>query len=330
MIAGHVWEQAISLIEDASNVVLSSHINLDGDAVGAEVALAEILNLRGKRVHILNDGPIPPLYLFLDSRGWVEKFQPERHEHIIEGADLIVILDISDWARLGEVSARLRESGAKRICIDHHIVTDQVGDVMLVDESASCTGELIFQLAKRMQIPLRGHLAEALYTCVLTDTGGFRFSNTTPSAHRMAAELIENGVPFLDVYEKIYEQNSPGRLCLLAEAIRDLHFENGGKIAWFRVTQKMLKRCKAAYWETENLPEMPRSIQGVEVTIMFTETPDGNVKMSLRSKGRAVVHHLASKFGGGGHPYAAGARLNGKMEQVVPIVLNEARALFGY
>ncbi|MDZ7374754.1 MAG: bifunctional oligoribonuclease/PAP phosphatase NrnA [candidate division KSB1 bacterium] len=330
MIEEATWQQAIDLIHSSRHAILTSHVNLDGDAVGSEIAMAELLSQLGKRVHILNDSSLPPLYLFLDAHGRAEKYQEAFHRHLIEDADLVVVLDISDWARLGEVGTVLRQVPARRLCVDHHIVTDQIADVMLVDEGASCTGELLFDLAKRMQAPIRGQLAAALYTCVLTDTGSFRFTNTTPKAHRMAAELLENGVPFLDIYERVYEQNSPARLCLLAEAIKDLHFENGGKIAWFRVTQKMLRRCQASYWETENLPEMPRTIQGVEVTIMFTETPDGNVKMSLRSKGRVVVHHLASKFGGGGHPYAAGARLQGKMEQVVPMVLSEAKALFGY
>jgi|YelNatPaOPRAMG01_1025707.scaffolds.fasta_scaffold00089_35 phosphoesterase RecJ-like protein len=330
MIEESVWQQALALLRASRQVVVTSHVNLDGDAIGSELALAELLSQMGKRVHVLNDGAVPPVYLFLDAYGRAERYQESLHHHLLEEADLAVILDISDWARLGEVGSVLRQCQAKRLCIDHHIVTDQLAEVMLVDETASCTGELVFELAKRLRVPLRGHLAAALYTCVLTDTGGFRFSNTSPQAHRMAAELLENGVPFLDIYERIYEQNSPARLCLLAEAIKDLHFENGGRIAWFRVTQKMLRHCRASYWETENLAEMPRAIQGVEVAIMFTETPDGHVKMSLRSKGRVVVHHLASKFGGGGHPYAAGARLQGKMEQVVPQVLSEARALFGY
>lgn len=328
MIDEQTWKEVVDRLEKAERVVITTHVNPDGDAIGSEVAVSEILAQKGKQVHIFNHSPTPKLYDFLNGRGWIEHFDASRHEPLLEEADLAIILDISDWARLGTVGKALQKSDIYRICIDHHIVTDGVAQLMVVDRQASCTGEIVFDLAKRVGADISGRLAEALYTCVLTDTGSFRFTNTTPKAHRMAAELIERGVPFLEIYERVYEQNSPGRICLLAEAIRDLHFENGGKIAWFRVTQKMLKRCNASYWETENLPEMPRSIQGVEVTIMFAETAEGFVKVSLRSKGRVSVHDLANKFGGGGHPYAAGARLKGSLDEVVPVILNEAKALF--
>ncbi len=328
MIEEHVWQKLTDRLEKAERIVITTHVNPDGDAIGSEVAVSEILAQKGKQVHIFNHSPTPKLYDFLNVRGWIEHFDADRHEPIIQEADLVIILDISDWARLGDVGKVLQRSDVYRVCIDHHIVSDQVAHLMAIDRGASCTGEIVFDLAKRTGARVSGTLAEALYTCVLTDTGSFRFTNTTPKAHRMAAELIEKGVPFLEIYERVYEQNSPGRICLLAEAIRDLHFENGGKIAWFRVTQKMLKRCNASYWETENLPEMPRSIQGVEVTIMFAETAEGFVKISLRSKGRVSVHDLANKFGGGGHPYAAGARLQGTLDEVVPVILNEAKALF--
>ncbi|NUO82536.1 bifunctional oligoribonuclease/PAP phosphatase NrnA [candidate division KSB1 bacterium] len=316
-------------INSGKNFIITTHVNPDGDGLGSEIALAHYLRQLGKRVQIFNHSLTPPNYEFLDPLADIQIFDTARDRHAVEDSDAVFILDISDWKRLRDLGTLIRPLRIAKICIDHHPLNEPFADLDVIYPRASSTGEMIFELLTRLGARIEGRIAQALYTAIMTDTGGFRFSNTTPNAHQVSAALIGNGgvQPHL-IYQKVFETQPPQRMKLLAQILADLHFEEKGQIVWFIVTRDMLNATGTQPHDTEGFADFPRTIDGVQLCLMFLETKDGKVKISFRSKGKHVINGLASRFGGGGHPFAAGAVIEGAMPDVVPMVVDEARTLF--
>lgn len=329
IISETAFAQIKNQIATGKSFILSTHVNPDGDGIGSEIALAHYLRQIGKRVHIFNHSLTPPNYEFLDPLGDIQIFDAGRDRQVVEDSDAVFILDISDWKRLRELGELLRTLRVPKICIDHHPLNEPFVDVDVIYPGASSTGEMMYELLTRLGANLEGRIAQALYTAVMTDTGGFRFSNTTPNAHMITAELIgKGGVQPQQIYQNVFENQPQQRIKLLAQILADLHFEEKGQLVWFVVTRDMLSTTNTHPHDTEGFADFPRSIEGVQLCLMFLETKDGKVKISFRSKGKYVINGLASRFGGGGHSYAAGAVIDGKMPDVVPMVVDEARMLF--
>jgi len=325
MIDSATIEKIDKIIREHEKFIITTHLNPDGDALGAEVAMAEYLRYLKKTVHIINISKTPKNYAFLDEEQEFIHFDKEKHQDLLRNADVFIILDISDWGRLQEIGEIMRESQSPTICIDHHHVNYQFADVDLICEEASSTGELLFEFLEKVNFPLTSRAAIALYTCILTDTGSFRFSNTTSRTHFVASKLLEHSIDTKEIYSLVYEQNTRSKMALLGDALINLHYEFGGKLAWFALTKEMFEKHNASVWDTEGFPEIPRTIEGVEVSLMFTEINDADIKISLRSKGRIVINQVAQKFGGGGHHFAAGAQVKKPLDELVPQVLEELR-----
>lgn len=327
MISEQEIKQINALLTRHQKFVLTTHINPDGDAIGSEMAMAGYLRHLGKEVLIINNSATPNNYQFLDRNGEIIVYDEEKHYDLVAGADLYLILDISDWDRLRKIGTIIKNSSAPKICIDHHHINYTFVDIDVIYEQASSTGELVFEFLNKVAYPIQGDVAQALYTCILTDTGSFRFSNTTSKTHLMASKLLESGVNAREIYSLVYEQNSPHKMLLMGEALCALNYECDGRLAWFVLTQHMFQKCATSHWDTEGFAEIPRSIDGVEVSLMFTELDAAKVKVSLRSKGNIVIHHIAEKFGGGGHQFAAGALINKSLSDTIPQVLAEIKHL---
>lgn len=322
------WSQVKQVIQQYQKFILTTHINPDGDGLGSEIALAEYLKSAGKQATIINKSPMANNYKFLDPFHEILVYEEAKHQQLLEEAEVFLILDISDWARLKEVGTFIKEASSRKICIDHHHCPYQFTELDMIDSKVSSTGELVFDLLEELGATVNQRIADAIYTCILTDTGSFRFSNTTPRAHQIAAELIEFGVNSRKIYESVYEQNSSAKMRLLGMILQKLSFDCSGTLAWFNITQKMLEQTGASSWDTEGFADFPRSIEGVEVSLMFTEIEPNRTKVSFRSKGRIVVNSLAMKLGGGGHEFASGALLEYPLRESNAIVLEEARRLF--
>lgn len=327
MISNSELQQINDLISSHQNFVLTTHINPDGDAIGSEIAMADYLRHLGKSVTIINNTPTPNNYQFLDENNEILVYEADKHYGLATAADAYIILDISDWERLRKIGKIIKESAAPKICIDHHHINYQFADVDIIYEEASSTGEIVFNFLEKNHYPMNAVTARALYTCILTDTGSFRFSNTSARTHKMAATLLAAGVNAREIYSLVYEKNSRGKMMLMGEALRSLHFEHNGQLAWFALTQEMFRTYQTTHWDTEGFAELPRSIEGVEVSLMFTELDDTKVKVSLRSKGNIPINHVAEKLGGGGHQYAAGALVESPLAATVPMVLAEIKRL---
>ncbi len=321
-------ERLREYITAGQRIILTTHVNPDGDGLGSEAAMYEFLSRLGKEVRIYNNSPMPANYQFLNTHGQFTVYRPESHERTLVESDLIVILDISDWERLRDLGRTIRVARVPKICIDHHPAPDGFADVNIIDTSASSTGEIVFDAIKFCGGEITGNVARALYTSIVTDTGSFRFSNTTARAHEIVAELIQAGVRPNEMHQLIYEQQSPSKMRLLGKILEDLRFAEDGRLVWFVITKRMLEQTGASPQDTEGFPDFPRSIAGVEVSLMFLELPENRVKVSLRSKGRVVVNEVAQQFGGGGHPFAAGALIDGGLDDVVGKVTQAVRALF--
>src|SRR6266566_4236103 len=281
-------------------VVLTTHVNADGDGVGSEVALWHLLTARGLRATIANPTPIPERFHFLLPEG---ADHSDRAAREIAEADVVVVLDISEVSRLGDLARAITQSQAVA-CIDHHVSVGSLpGGPRLVAPEA----------------------AAALYVGILTDTGGFRFANTTPRVLRVAGTLLEHGVDPETIYETVYASAPEGRVRLTAEVLSTLVVEPERGLAWVTVPPDALQRHRATADDLDGIVEYPRSIAGVRLALLFRQLANGKVKVSFRSLGDVDVAELAQRFGGGGHRKAAGASLDGSLAEAQAEVLAAAR-----
>lgn len=321
-------DKVARIIENGYRFILTTHVNPDGDGLGSELALAEYLRQRGKTFRILNSSPVPENYRFLDPNGAIEVFSNENHVEYITSADVLLIVDISDWQRLRELGEKVRNLPLKKVCIDHHLADGPFADLDLIHPEASSTGEMIFDLFQHLGVTMNQKMRDALYTAILTDTGSFRFSNTTARVHQIAAVLLEQGVDAHAIYRLVYENQSMSRVRLMAKVLAKLKLEYDGQLAHMYITQKMLRETGATLKDSEGLADFPRTIAGVEVGVLLMELEDGRIKISLRSKGKIPINSLANEFGGGGHAFAAGASTKGTLQEVSRLVIRKAAPLF--
>jgi len=314
-------------IQRASRILLTTHQNPDGDGLGSEVALAAYLTSLGKETLILNPDETLERYRFLDSAGQIHVFDAQGCGEQVRSCDLIITLDNSSLHRMGKMEQAVRESGARSLCIDHHSTTDPFWSVNVIDETACATGEMVYDLIKSLGGELNLAAAEALYTAMVTDTGNFRFSKTSPRSHRIAAELLAKGVKPARVYELVYEQQEEGFVRLTGEALSGFRLEAGGRLGWIALTRRQIVEHAADLADTSEIVNHLFAIRGVKVCLLFKELPDGKIKVSLRSKGAIDVHAVATAYGGGGHQNASGAVLDGPLDSAVAKVVTDARSL---
>jgi bifunctional oligoribonuclease and PAP phosphatase NrnA len=315
-------QAVVALLTPGRRVVLTTHVNADGDGVGSEVALWYLLSAHGLKAVIANPTPVPERFHFLLPNG---ADHSERALREIEAADVVVVLDISDLGRLGDLARAVRDSHAVA-CIDHHESQGSLpGGPRLVAPEAAATAELVFDLASAVGWPLSAEAARALYVGILTDTGAFRFANTSPRALRVAGALLERGVDPESIYEAVYASAPEGRIRLLTEVLQTLVVEREIGLAWVTVPPDALERHAATADDLDGIVEYPRTIAGVRLALLFRQLANGRVKVSLRSLGDVDVAELAHRFGGGGHKKAAGASLEGSIAAVQERVLGAAR-----
>jgi len=316
-------EQVLKALKGARRVVLTTHMNADGDGIGSQVALAEWLRAKGVKVSIVNPTPFPQAFTFLlEDSELVVDAASTRGKEVCRAADLLVVLDTGEVPRLGRVKPMVDHLPA--VVVDHHPTGDApIPGISLRDPDAAATGELVFHLLEAAGGPWTPHAASACYVAILTDTGGFRFSNTTPRAFRVAAELVERGAAPEPLYQQVYGRSSLRRLRLLQAALAELSVE--GRMAWMTVPSGVFQGLGAHTEDLEGFVDYPRSLEGVEVALLFRTLVEGGTKVSFRSSGRADVNAIARRFGGGGHTKASGALIPGDPDEVREAVLQAVR-----
>jgi len=305
-------------------VALSTHMNADGDGCGSEAAFARLLAQRGLDVRIVNPTPWPDLFDFL--LGDDVKNETKKGAAALRDIDLLIVLDISDVKRLGGLADAVRALNVPKLVIDHHIASDDpAGDVIFTDTTACATGELVYDLARTLGFEITPEIARALYTAILTDTGSFRFSNTTPRCLAMAADMLATGVDPEEMYVRIYASAPAGRVRLLAEVLSTLGVDEACGLTWLSMAAGALEKYAVRPEDLDGIVENARSIAGTHMALLFRDLGYGKVKVSFRSTGKVDVNAFARQFGGGGHAKASGALIPGTLDAVREQVIGLAR-----
>lgn len=307
------------------NVILTTHVNADGDGVGCQIALQDALERRGAHAWIVNPTTFPDRFAFLLSDGSVV-LDPssERTREICREADLAVVVDTGEASRIGRVRPLIEHLDT--IVVDHHPPgSDPISGISLRDPEACATGELVYDVVSMADGPWSDPVLHGLYVAILTDTGSFRFSNSTPAAHRITADLIERGADPEGLHREVYGARSVRSLRLLQQSLETLDVDDERLVAGMVVPREAYDRLEATPEDLEGFVDFPRGVEGVEVGILFRTTRKGDTKMSLRSNGEVDVNAIARSFGGGGHVKAAGATVPRPIGEVVPKVLEASR-----
>lgn len=313
------YKKAAKAIRDLDTFLIGTHIGPEGDAVGSSLATAGALRGMGKKVEVLLESGVPEALAFLPGADSVH--------NKAEGLgpfDATIAVDCTDPGRLGKQFGKIKDRGLL-INIDHHKTNNLFGAINIVDAAASASAVLIYSLLQKIPVEITPDIAVNLYTAILTDTGSFHYSNTNPEALNIAAELIRAGADPSSVAEKIYETYSEGTLRLLAMALDTLELSEEGRLATIVIRREMVRKSNAPADVTDEFINYPRSISGVDVAILFREVSKRIYKASFRSRGRIDVSAVASSFGGGGHPNAAGCLVRGTLEEIKEKVCQATR-----
>ena len=315
-----MWDEIKAVIASNQSFVISSHVNPDGDSVGSALGVCECLKALGKDAVVAMNDAIPDAYTWLDPEG--EILAPASEEDIerLADRDVAVIVDANGWNRLGRLQKPLASSAAVKIVIDHHPYSELITPFSVIETKASSTAELVYDLIESLGAPLSSRAADALYTGILTDTVSFRFARSAPCAHIIAAKLLSSGVDPSRIYDQVYNQNSGARTRLMGRTLSNIQFAGGGRIAWLTVTQSMIEETGALSSDTSGFVDVTMTIAGIEIGIIFVESAEGTVQISLRSRPETDVNQVAVGLGGGGHRNAAGAVFSGTLEQAVKTV----------
>ncbi|HEY7534698.1 MAG TPA: bifunctional oligoribonuclease/PAP phosphatase NrnA [Thermodesulfobacteriota bacterium] len=315
-------EKIISVISVGKRFLITSHENPDGDAIGSMLALGLALEHLGKEIVYYNNDGVPLLLRFLP---YAEKVISSLDD--IDGDfSATFIVDCTDASRVGEKFVDFKKRGrcGVAIIIDHHKTSKPSADLYILNPKASSTGMIIYSLLKTLSLQITPEIGKNLYTSILVDTGSFRYSNTIPEAFEIAGELVELGVKPWEISQALYESEPLGKIKLLGYVLPTLEITDDGHIASVVVKNDMFKATGTSKEDTEGFVNFPRSINGVEVAVLFREEePSEDVlrwKISLRSKGRVNVAQIGEKFGGGGHERAAGCLIYGTLPEVKQMV----------
>jgi len=309
--------ELVQALKDSQRVVVATHINPDGDALGSALGLVLALRQMGKQAWVVDKDPVPRIYRFLPSAEEVSSELPQGD------VDTLVLVDCGEMERTGYETL----PGRTRLVIDHHLTERNFGDIRWVLSNASSTGEMVFNLLKALGLPLEREVAVCLYVALFTDTGGFRYSSSCPSAYRAAAEMVEAGAEPWEVTENVYESHSYQRLALLGKALDGM--VRNEHVAIIAVTDDMYEATGATSEDTDNFANMARSIEGIEVGIFLRQVGPDAFKASMRSKGRVNVAAIAERFGGGGHHNAAGGVIEGSLEHARATILKAVEDALG-
>ncbi|AIQ64407.1 exopolyphosphatase [Paenibacillus stellifer] len=315
--------QTKQFLLDHDDFLVVSHIQPDGDAVSSTLAVGWLLSCLGKKFSMLNEGPIPTRMNYLWEADKIANMSVNPPERTFSN---VICVDCADFQRVG-LTQRYFEPGASIVNIDHHPTNNGYGAVQLIKPDAAATAEILYDLLKTFDIAWNIDIATALYTGLLTDTGGFRYTNTTPKVMEAASDLLSHGVKGPELAETLLEEMTLPQVKVLSRALQTLEMSPNGDVAWVSVTPQDMLDCGAANEDLEGIVNYPRNIRGVEVGMLFKVIHDQAVKVSFRSAGKVNVAALAQTFGGGGHTRAAGAKVDLPLEQAIPHVVKEVSRL---
>ena len=309
-------------ITSRNHFLITSHVNPEGDAIGSLIAMFSLLVKMGKKAVMVNSDGVPDYLMFMPMSDRIHQDLPSEFH-----PETVIVLDCPVKERVGRIADYM--NGSKYVInIDHHVSNSYFGDVNWVEEEASSVGEMIYDLIKEAGLDINKETAVALYTAMITDTGGFNYDNTSRKTHEMIGELVERGISPRKMQSEIFEKKSIAQIRLLGKTLSTVKVEEDGKLAYMCLTKNMYKEEGVNDVSTEEFINYPRSIKGVVVTIFFKEHPekDGNISVSFRSSGEVDVNEVAIRLGGGGHKMASGCTLKENLKDAMAEVLDEVRS----
>ena len=313
------------LLLDKSKILITTHVNPDGDAIGSSLGLYNFLIKLGHEVIVVVPNDYPDYLKWMKSDKKILNFSDntDKVQKLINDIQIIFCLDFNNLSRINELGKLIEKSNAKKVLIDHHLNPDDFYDFKYHDVNASATAELVYDLISYIDDNLIDKdISDCIYTGILTDTGSFRFSSTTSKVHRIIAKLLDAGVKSEKIGKKIYESNSFDKLKLLGYSLSEkLEIICNGKVAYIVLTRKDLLNHNYRKGDTEGIVNYALSILGVNMAVLIIETKD-RIKFSFRSSGNFSVNKFANKyFNGGGHKNAAGGSIEDKLSVALNIFL---------
>lgn len=316
----------LEAIAASKTVFLTAHVGPDGDTLGSMLAIKFALEKARpnvQRVDCVISGKMPDVYKFLPGIRDVKQFESDA-ENLLEKYDLAISVDCGSIDRLGP-NKKYFESATTSANIDHHISNDKFGKINVIIVEAAASGEVVYDILKDAKIPMDASIATCLYTAIITDTGGFKYGNTTAKVMETSAALISAGANPEYIFKQIYEEQPVEQLQMLADAFLRTEYNATKNVGWTTVTQEDLKRFNALDEHVDGLVETIRRVDSVLVAGVFKETRSGHTKVSLRSDTHDIdVAKIMGVFGGGGHKMAAGCTIEESPEKarkkVVPLL----------
>lgn len=323
-------DSAAAALLAARRLWLTTHVKSDGDGIGCELCLLRALRAMGKEAWVVNDTVVPKaLGFLLSSPDEIQVYDPASHDPFLEEADTVVVLDVGLTYRLGRLEPVFTRSRAVKVCLDHHSECDHGFDHVLSDTGMGSTGEILYRLLRAMGVELDAAMASPLFAAISIDSGSFAYERCTPETFHVAARLVEAGAEPYAIHRGLNWQRRLDEVKLEGEVIQNLRLDGTGRIAYSEVSRDMLRRYQIDPMEMPTVVNIPLSVAAVEIALLFVEVEPCTVNVSARSKGLVAINDLAQRFGGGGHPLAAGFSLAGPLEEVKARVLGEARRLLG-
>lgn len=331
MIAPNDYHNVRRWLDGCRRPLLVTHRAPDGDAIGALAAMTLALSELDLDPRAALFEPLAARYALLQEAIRWRRWDEERQTLAVE-CDAVVILDTCAWSQLEPIADYLPEA-PRTLVIDHHPAPDPIatrpGDLRVRDQTAGALCLILAEWIKAVGVPLSPPLATALFVGLATDCGWFRYANTDARALRTAAELVEAGANPNAIHRAIYQQDPPARLRLIGRLLLSLEMHAGGRLAVMTLRRTDFEAVGADHSMTEELVNEAGRLGGTEAMVLFTEQPDGGVRVNFRSKGLLDVSALARRFDGGGHTRASGARPTGTWDEVVPGIIAATVAALG-
>ena len=327
------FEEISDIINAYERYLIFTHINMDGDTFGSAVAFADAMHEIGREAWVvIGEKPPRTLEIIKTSYSVTADEASQITEKWVDEDDndlpyLAIFMDFANDDRL-EGRGTLYENAEESLCIDHHVTSEPTCMYSYIEPKAAATAEIVYRLLKAEDLPVTEKAATALYVGILTDTGRFQYTNTTPETHRIAADLMEAGADFGLAYKEIYQHVKAEKLFVQSAMLNTLDIFADGKVALAYVKNDVLVQLDAGEDETDGMSEVLRSIIGVEVSIFLRERSDGKIKASMRSKDWFDVAAFAAEFGGGGHVRAAGFTTDLSMEEICEVLKGKLSLAF--
>ena len=319
------WKRFCEVINESTNVVLTSHIRPDCDALGSCLGMAGVLKKLGKQVRIVCGQPVPPNLQFIDPENQILAINEDIKAEEFADCDLHMILDTSAWKQLGDMADVVRESKYKKIIFDHHVGEDDIDAELFKNTTAEAVGRMVVDAAEHLGVAMTPEIATPLFAAIATDTGWFRFPSVSKTTYDTAAKLLDAGAVPAQIYGDLYERETLGRVKLRGTVLARIELEMDGRLAHTFIKPEDYEATGSLPSDTEDLINLALEIDGTKFAVILVGQVSGGYKISFRSRCGVACNEVAQKFEGGGHKAAAGAFIDDEFDGVSDAVLTHVR-----